>query len=106
MNNNDRTNLAKGAEAHFAAIITKISEVENQISDLPDWFEYLAPEQKNQLFHEFERLSQNLNTLSSWLSHPIAHRAKFKTSSNIKVLVSQEDGVITLKLLETNQNKG
>ena len=100
MNNNDKTNLAKEAEAHFAAIITRISDVENQISDLPDWFEYITPEQKNLLFHEFERLSQNLNTLSSWLSHPIAHRARFKTSLNVKVLVSQEDGAIVVKLLE------
>jgi len=105
MEKRDKIHLTQQAEICFKIVLKEISDLENHISELPDQFDYLTSDQKNQLFHEFERLSQNLDALSSWLSRPISHRARFKISSKVKVLFSQEEGSITFKILETSEER-
>lgn len=105
MENNDKAPLRQKAEERFQMIMKNISTLEENLPELPEQFNYLSLEQKNYLFHEFERLTQNLNALTNWLSHPISHRARFKISSNVKVLVTHEEDSITLKFLEVPKNQ-
>lgn len=103
MSDSDKIKSVLSTEPFFEKIMNEISALEESISVLPDVFEHLSASQKNLLFHEFERINQNLGTLSSWLSLPISHKTRLKIAPNLKVLISQEEGSITIKLLETKK---
>lgn len=105
MSSNDRIKSVNEAEPNFIKMMDTISDLEKQIEYLPDFFEQLTVEQKNRLFHEFERLSMNLGTLSSWLSLPISHKTRLRIAPNLKVMISHEEGSITLKFLEFSKKQ-
>lgn len=106
MSKNDKITTVNEAEVCFSNMMNTISVLEEQISNLPDFFDHLTVEQKNLLFHEFERLSQNLSTLSSWLSLPISHKTRLRIAPNLKVMISHDEGSITLKFLEFSKKQG
>jgi len=97
INNNQSVQSIKD---QFNQIIDLILSLENSISLLPDYSDGLSPEQKNQLFQEFERLNQNITSITSWLSFPISQKNKFKVSPSTRILIHHEEDSITLKFLE------
>lgn len=91
-------------QAFFEAITTQISVLEDKVAIASDFFDFLPDEKKNFLHQEFERLCQNINTLTSWLNFSTPHRASFKMPS-VNLLLAQDKESITLKFLVKPENQ-
>lgn len=97
---NGKNQSVQSIDNQFEQLIDQILSLENSISLLTDYSESLSSDQKNQLFQEFERLNQNITSITRWLSFPISQKSIFKVSPSTKILIQYEEDSMILNFLE------